>query len=232
MGKGRVALMTSDHAWLWARGYEGGGPHTDLLRRISHWLMKEPDLEEERLIASARGLRLSVERRSMERTVPEVTVSAPGGEVTTLSLDPSSDGIWRSSVEVKAPGLYKLETPAPDGQGKLTAVAHAGVEDAREMSEVTATDLRMRPLVEATGGGVFWTRSGGLLGAVSATAVDVPRVSMLTSARVLAGSGWLGLKDREAHVTRGVSLTPMFSGLMALAALLAFITLAWWREGR
>ena len=26
-GKGRVALLLSDHAWLWARGYEGGGPH-------------------------------------------------------------------------------------------------------------------------------------------------------------------------------------------------------------
>ena len=65
-GKGRVALLTSDQAWLWARGYEGGGPHSDLLRRLSHWLMKEPDLEEERLIASARGLHLTLERRSME----------------------------------------------------------------------------------------------------------------------------------------------------------------------
>jgi hypothetical protein len=111
-------------------------------------------------------------------------------------------------------------------------VAHAGIEDAREMSEVTATDQKMKGLVEATGGGVYWTRGGGLLGTVSATAVDVPRVSMLANARVLSGSGWLGLKDREAHVTRGVSLTPMFSGLLALAALLAFITLAWWREGR
>ena len=114
----------------------------------------------------------------------------------------------------------------------LTAVAHAGIEDAREMSEVTATDTKMKPLVDATGGGVFWTRGGGLLSAVSASAVDVPRVSMLANARVLAGSGWLGLKDRDAHVTRGVSLTPMFNGLLALAALLAFITLAWWREGR
>ena len=233
MGKGRVALMTSDHAWLWARGFEGGGPHTDLLRRISHWLMKEPDLEEERLLASARGLKLSIERRSMEAAVPPVVVLAPGGESSTTTLDKSADGVWRTTIDVKTPGLYKVETPSPDKDGgKLTAVAHAGLEDAREMSEVTATDLRMKPLVEATGGGVYWTRGGGLLSAVSADAVDVPRISMLANARVLAGSGWLGLKDREAHVTRGVSLTPMFSGLMALAALLAFITLAWWREGR
>ncbi|MEZ5816200.1 MAG: hypothetical protein R3D44_03880 [Hyphomicrobiaceae bacterium] len=231
-GKGRVALLTSDHAWLWARGYDGGGPHTALLRRIAHWLMKEPDLEEERLIATAHGLKLSVERRSMEASVPPVVVSAPGGETSNMTLDKAGDGVWRSTIDVKTPGLYKVETPAPDNQGKLTAVAHAGLEDAREMSEVTATGEKMRPLVEATGGGVYWTRGGGLLGAVSADAVDVPRISMLTNARVLSGSGWLGLKDREAHVTRGVSLTPMFSGLMALAALLAFVSLAWWREGR
>jgi hypothetical protein len=100
------------------------------------------------------------------------------------------------------------------------------------MSEVTATDEKMKPLVESTGGGVFWTRSGGLLSNVSASAVDVPRVSMLSNARVLSGSGWMGLRDREAFVTRGVKLTPMFTGLLALAALLFFITLAWWREGR
>ena len=77
-GKGRVALLTSDQAWLWARGYEGGGPHSDLLRRLSHWLMKEPDLEEERLIASARGLHLTLERRSMEEKVPPVDAVGAG----------------------------------------------------------------------------------------------------------------------------------------------------------
>ena len=43
-GEGRVGLMLSDHGWLWARGFEGGGPHVDLYRRLAHWLMKEPDL--------------------------------------------------------------------------------------------------------------------------------------------------------------------------------------------
>ena len=91
------------------------------------------------------------------------------------------------------------------------------------MSEVTATDEKMRPLIEATGGGTFWTRGGGLLASVSASAVDVPRISMLANARVLAGSGWMGLKDREAFVTRGVKLIPMFTGFLALAALLALL---------
>src|SRR5262245_26564951 len=229
-GRGRVALLLSDHAWLWARGYDGGGPHTDLLRRLAHWLMKEPDLEEERLLASSKGLKLTIERRSMEESVPEVQVSAPGGETSSVTLEPAGPGLWRSSIDVKTPGLYKLQTASPTGQ--LTAVAHTGTEDAREMSEVTATEEKLKPLIEATGGGVFWSKGSGLLASMSPSAIEVPRVSMLANARVLAGSGWLGLKDREAYVTRGVKLIPMFTGALALAALLAFLALAWWREGR
>src|SRR5215813_12352286 len=228
-GNGRVALLLSDHAWLWARGYDGGGPHTDLLRRLAHWLMKEPDLEEERLTASAKGFKLTVERRSMEESVPPVQVSAPGGESSEVTLEKAGPGLWRSTIDVKAPGLYKLQTPSPTGP--LNAVANAGIEDAREMSEVTATEEKLKPLVEQTGGGTFWTRGGGLLSNVS-SGVELPRISMLANARVLAGSGWMGLKDREAFVTRGVKLIPMFTGFVALAALLALLAVTWWREGR
>jgi hypothetical protein len=228
-GKGRVALLTSDHAWLWARGYDGGGPHTDLLRRLSHWLMKEPDLEEERLIASAKGLKLTLERRSMEERVGPVSLQAPGGESSEVTLEPAGAGLWRTTVDVKIPGLYKAQTAA--GAQTLTAVAHAGSEDPREMSEVTASRDKLAPIAEETGGGVFWTRSGGLLSA-SPASVELPRVSLMSGARVLAGSGWMGLKDREAFVTRGVRLTPMFNGFLALAALLGLVALAWWREGR
>ena len=63
-GEGRVALLLSDHIWLWARGYEGGGPHLDLLRRMSHWLMKQPDLDEE-------ALRLQVQGQRSRRDPPD-----------------------------------------------------------------------------------------------------------------------------------------------------------------
>ena len=229
-GKGRVALLTSDQAWLWARGYEGGGPHTDLLRRLSHWLMKEPDLEEERLIASSKGLKLSLERRSMEDKVGPVKLLGPGGEASEVTLEAAGPGLWRSSVDVKIPGLYKAETAATFGT--LTAVANAGIEDPREMNEVTATEDKMKPIADATGAGVFWTRTSGLLASAKGTSVEVPRVTLLSNAKVLAGSGWMGLKDRDAHLTRGVKLTPMFTGFAALSALLFLLAIAWWREGR
>lgn len=226
-GTGRVALLTSDHAWLWARGYDGGGPHTDLLRRLSHWLMKEPDLEEERLLASARGLQVTLERRTIEDSVAPVTLSAPGGERSEVSLEQDRPGVWKATVDVTLPGLYKAETQGPSGP--LTAVAHAGVEDPREMSEVVATGDKLDGLIDKTGGGVFWTRTDA---GTSGDAVTLPRVAMMSGSRVMAGTGWMGLSDREAYLTKGVKLTPMFNGLIALALLLALMTMAWWREGR
>ena len=232
MGRGRVALLLSDHAWLWARGYDGGGPHTDLLRRLAHWLMKEPDLEEERLIASSKGL-----KRHHRAPLHGGDGARPSrcrrraGRPRRSTLEKAGLASGARRIDVKVPGLYKLQSASARRQ--LTAVTHAGLEDAREMSEVTATDDedaavgRRRPAAACSG-----RAGGGLLSSVQPPAVDVPRVSMLANARVLAGSGWLGLKDREAFVTRGVKLTPMFTGLLALAALLFFITLAWWREGR
>jgi len=219
-------MLMSDHAWLWARGYDGGGPHTSLLRRRAHWLMKEPDLEEERLLATAKGLTLTIERRSMEKTVQPVSIQGPDGKKTTIILEAAKDGIWRSSVGVKIPGLYKFQT------GKLTAVAHAGIADQREMSQVTATPDKLTPILDGTGGGSFWTRTGGLLESANTADVSLPRVSLLNATHVLHGSDWLGLRDRQAYVTRGIKLIPMFDGLLALAALLALLTLTWWREGR
>jgi hypothetical protein len=227
-GKGRVALLTSDHAWLWARGFEGGGPHSDLLRRLSHWLMKEPDLEEERLIASAKGLKVTLERHSMGETVAPAQLTAADGSVIDVKLQPAGPGIWRGTAEVKLPGVYKAANDGPEGP--LTAVVHAGTEDPREMSDVTASAKALQPMAAQTGGGVFWT--GSRETAADPAVVDVPRVSMLTTAKVFSGSGWMALKDREAFMTRGVKIFPLFTGLLALAALLTLMTLAWWREGR
>ena len=193
--------------------------------------MKEPELEEDRLIATATGLKVTIERHSMDEKIDPVTMLGPEGDKTELVLEPSAPGRWRSSVDVKLPGLYKAETQA--ASGPLTAIAEAGTQDPREMSEVTATDSKLDPIAQATGGGVFWTaQAASSPAAALVPAIELPRVTMMSNATKLAGSGWMGLKDREAFVTRGVKLTPLFTGLLALSALLTLLALAWWREGR
>jgi len=232
-GRGRVALLASDHAWLWARGFDGGGPHTDLLRRLSHWLMGEPDLEEEQLFATSNGLKITLERRSMMTQVGPVTLRTPRDEEIEVTLEKDRPGVWTADVDVALPGLYKAEMQGPEDL--LTALVHAGVQDRRELSEVTATSDKLKPIIDGTGGGAFWTASDGVLsnltGTQSAT-VDLPRVTMMSDARVFAGSNWMGFRDRQAYLTKGVRVIPMFDGMLALAGLLFLMSIAWWREGR
>ena len=223
-GKGRVALMLSDQAWLWARGYDGGGPYEPLLRRLAHWLMKEPDLEEEHLAAHAVVDRIVIERRSMGDTVPAAELTAPSGQKSSIEMVASGEpGIWKGTAEAKEQGFYKVAS------GDLSAVALSGSQNSREMSELTATADKLRDLTEATGGGIFWTASKP-----SAPPADtqLPRVTLLAAAHVLHGSDWLGLKDRDAHVVTSVASIPLAVGLWALALLVGLMALAWWREGR
>ncbi|MGZ9112482.1 MAG: hypothetical protein ACXW3X_15755, partial [Rhodoplanes sp.] len=132
-GEGRVALLLSDQIWLWARGYEGGGPHIDLLRRLSHWLMKQPDLEEEALRMFVRGRDLVVQRQTMGESVSPVTLTSPSGGTRTLTLDASEAGIWRKSIEANEFGLWRAS------DGKLTALVNVGPANPREFAEVTST---------------------------------------------------------------------------------------------
>jgi hypothetical protein len=218
-GEGRVALLLSDHIWLWARGYEGGGPYTDLLRRLAHWLMKEPDLEEETIKATSRGQTLTLERRSIKDEVESVKVSAPSGKEESVTLDKVEPGLWRKSITAGEQGVYRISS------GKLASVVTVGNANAKELATVTATDATLSPLLTETGGGSFW------LGRTEADASPLPRIVMLRGGHVLHGGDWLGLHKREAYHVEGVRLFPLFTGFLALALLLGMISVTWFREG-
>jgi hypothetical protein len=218
-GEGRVALLLSDHIWLWARGYEGGGPYTDLLRRLAHWLMKEPDLEEETLKATSRGQTLSIERRSIKDDVDQVTVTAPSGKEETVTLDKGERGLWRKVMTASEQGVYRVSS------GKLASVVTVGNANARELSAVTATDEALSPILDETGGGSFW------LGRDDAEAAKLPRLVMLRGGHVMHGDDWLGLHKRDAYQVKGVRLFPLFTGFLALGLLLGLLAATWFREG-
>jgi hypothetical protein len=218
-GEGRVGMLLSDHAWLWARGYEGGGPYTDLLRRIAHWLMKEPDLEEETLKATSRGQTLTIERRSIKDDIDQVTVTSPSGKEETVTLDKGERGSWLKAMTVSEQGVYRV------GSGKLASVVTVGNANARELAAVTATDQVLAPLLNQTGGGSFW------LGRTEADAGELPRLVMLRGGHVMHGDDWLGLHKRDAYHVKGVRLFPLFTGFLALGLLLGLLAATWFREG-
>ena len=217
-GEGRVALLLSDHIWLWARGYEGGGPHIDLLRRLSHWLMKQPDLEEEALRMFVRGRDLTVQRQSMSETVSDITLTTPSGKTRNLTLTQSEPGVWRSAVEANELGLWRAT------DGTLTALANVGPANPREFTEVTSTLQMLAPLANATGGDVVRIEDG--------SGVSLPRIVGTRSADTFHGDNWIGLRIREASVVRGIGVLPVFAGLIGLLLLVGALAATWAREGR
>jgi hypothetical protein len=217
-GAGRVALLLSDHIWLWARGYEEGGPHLDLLRRLSHWLMQQPDLEEEALRLFANGRELVVQRQTMADSVSEVTLTAPSGAVRTVVLDPVEPGVWRKTVEANEIGLWRAT------DGKLTTLANVGPANPREFAEVTSTTEVVAPLATATGGSARRLDTGDGL--------RVPRVLAVRSTDTFEGADWIGLKMRDASVVRGIGVLPIFTGLLGMLLLLGSLATTWAREGR
>jgi hypothetical protein len=219
-GEGRVALLLSDHAWLWARGYEGGGPHVDLLRRLAHWLMKEPDLDEEALRAEAHAGELIVERQTMADTTGPVTVRSPSDAVETVTLGAVEPGLWRATLPAREIGLYRVE------QGEERAFAHVGAPNPREFIDARSTDEKLKPLVDQSGGLIrrMSDQSGGLA---------LPRiVPIRSSGGAMSGADWLGIGMTEASVLRGIDRLPLFAGLLGLAILLSVLAATWYREGR
>jgi hypothetical protein len=218
--KGRVALLLSDHIWLWARGYEGGGPHLDLLRRLSHWLMQQPDLEEEALRLMVHGRQLTVQRQTMADSIDPITLTAPSGATRTVTPQQAEPGVYRDTLDVNEFGLWRAT------DGKLTALANVGPANPREFTEVTSTTETLEPLTNATGGDTRRLSDG------SATGVTVPRVAAVHSSDTFKGEDWIGLKMRDASVVRGIGVLPVFAGLLGLLLLVGSLAMTWAREGR
>ena len=219
-GKGRVAELLSDQMWLWARGYDGGGPYLDLLRRLAHWLMKEPDLEEEALRAKAQGNKLLIERQSLKPEVPPVVVTTPSGKTVTLPLAAAGPGLWRAELEIKELGLFR----AVDGD--LSVLANAGPENPREFQEVLSTPEKLRGLAEATGGTVR------RLGEGADGAITLPRILAMRDSPVYGGSDYAAIKNTGASEVKGIGFAPLAIGFAGLLALLGSVVLAWVYEGR
>ena len=222
--EGRVALLLSDQIWLWSRGHQGGGPQAELLRRIAHWLMKEPALEEEALRARIEDGRLRIERRSMrDGPAGTVTVTSPGGAVTQLPL--AGAGGSGAGGSPASPGRGTADMPAPElgvwqaTDGARTVYAAAIQANPRELADLRATATLLAPIARASGGSVRFIGAG------------VPELRRTEPGREASGSGWIGLPRRHDHVVTGLDAIPLLPPWAALPLLLGLILAAWRREG-
>ncbi len=217
-GEGRVGMLLSDQGWLWARGFEGGGPHAALYRRMAHWLMKEPELEEERLTAAGRGMTLDITRQTMSDDPGRATVITPSGQSIEVTLSPASPGVFTGSLETDEIGLYQI------GNGDLAALAHVGPVNAPEFQDTVSTADVLRPAAEASGGSIRRLENG--------TSVSLPGIVPVRAGGEASGRDWIGLRTTGDSVLKSVSRTPLFAGFFGLAALLLALGSMWYREGR
>jgi len=215
VGKGRIALLLSDTIWLWGKGFDGGGPQTELMRRTAHWLMKEPELEEESLSARAETEGLTVTRRSLAENEMPVTVTRPNGSEETVIPKYVADGKFVAQMPVGEPGVYRLS------DGLNTTLTAVGSPNPLETYDVVSTDEKLAPLAAAANGGVYWLED--------ATA---PTIRRITSTRVAHGASWMGLMSNEQYLVTGLNQTPLAPLALLLLAVMAGAMLAWWREGR
>ena len=214
IGEGRVALIASDQSWLWDRGFEGGGPQLELLRRLAHWMMKEPDLEEEALFAQGSGQTMQIIRRTLNDTADDVTITHPDGTQTVLPLEQTAPGRFETLWDAPDVGLYRLK------EGEFETVTALGPAAPREFVETIATGDVMKPVVDAGRGGILQIADGSF------------DVRIARAGRPAAGRGWIAITPRGAFQTQDISSSPILPAwaFLVLAALLSIA--AWLREGR
>ncbi|RMA43961.1 hypothetical protein [Rhodophyticola porphyridii] len=214
VGEGRVALLASDHAWLWDRGYEGGGPQLEMLRRLAHWMMGEPDLEEEALRAEASGQTVRITRQTLAEEVGRVTVTGPDGAEMEITLEETAPGQFTAEYTGTDQGLYRLR------EGEMETVIALGPAAPREFEETIASAARLTPAIDPTRGGILRLEDG------------IPDLRRVAEGRNAAGRGWIGLTPRAAYLTTDVTVMPLIATWLFLLMASALMLGAWLREGR
>jgi hypothetical protein len=221
MGEGRVGMFLSDQGWLWARGFEGGGPHAALYRRIAHWLMKEPELEEEALTATGSGRNLEIHRQTMKKVADPANIITPSGKAKSIPLTETEPGVFTASVPTDEIGLYQV------ANGDLTTLAHVGPVDAPEFTDNVSTTAKLDPLARQTGGGTRRLRA-----TADQNAVEVPNIVASRGMANASGDNWIGLRPTNETVLKSVTRLPLFSGFLGLAAMILVLGGMWYREGK
>jgi len=216
VGDGRVAMLMSDQAWLWAKGYEGGGPYQEMFRRTAHWLLGEPDLDAETLTARAENDQLTIERRTLDRAPETAQVILPNGTTSDITMTEVEAGYYTGSMPLGGLGAYRL------GHGDLSTIAAVGMLNPIEYAELLPTMDVLAPLSNATGGA---TRMLGL------SMDDLPEVRRIKNGS-LVGSNWIGVRDNDAYTVTRSKRSPLAPPIAFFLAFFVALAWGWWREAK
>ncbi|WP_135080427.1 hypothetical protein [Terasakiella sp. SH-1] len=213
--KGRLAMLLSDHIWLWARGFDGGGPHSELVRNLIHWLMKEPDLEEERLtMAQLDNQHIEITRQSLNKPATPLTLTHPDGEEEKITLPPQGQGRYSMRLKAIKSGIYRAH------DGTHSAVLTKGSLNAKEFIDPRASEEPLAPLINTLGGTTHWLSEG------------MPLLKRVKAKGNVGGRGWIGLHRNQAEAVTGIEKSPLLPAWVLFILASALLCLGWWRESR
>jgi uncharacterized membrane protein len=214
---GRVAMLMSDQAWLWAKGHDGGGPYREIFRRTAHWLMGEPELDAETLSATRDGDNLIITQKSLDDVTTPVEVVAPDGSRQNVSLDRVADGLYRATLSLAGQGAYRLRN------GDISAIAAVGALNPKEYKNLLPTEEILSPLSDAT---------NGIIKTVGLTVDELPSIRRPKAGRQTYGRDWMGLISHDAYTVTQSRRTPLAPGIFLFGLFFLFLILAWRREGQ
>ncbi|WP_417843634.1 hypothetical protein [Thalassospira sp.] len=219
VGEGRAAILTSDQMWLWQRGHDGGGPIAELLRRLSHWLMKEPALEENTITTtrSADDASLDLTWRKIgaapqtATAIDPVTLSAINAPFTR-----QSDQTWQANIPIAQHGLIRIT--ARDAKGKSQTALHVDRDVlTSERRNTTSTTEILGKIVAANNGYIGRIENG------------LPAFRRVTRESSWNGPKWAGMVQTESYRTL-IGTTNNLLPLPALAIIGVILCLFGWRR--
>jgi len=213
VGKGRMATIMTDQLWLWYRGYESGGPSLELLRRLAHWLMKEPTLDEFQIDYDIDGMDVTLRQPGLGLAEGQLEITTTTESLETLTSTTVEDGLYIYQWEAPRTGVFYAT------DGRTTKSIEVGAINKKELKNIQATDALIQPVVQDTQGGSY-----------EASGLEKIKIVHTNRSSRFADRFTLSLHDPESYRVVGADRTSLIPYSLLLFLGLGFLMLTWWRE--
>lgn len=217
IGQGRVAQILSDQSWVWTRSDSNKGPQADLLRRLVHWLMKEPDLEENELSAKFENNTLIIRKNSLIPDLNSVKIISPSNETDIIDLEDIGSGQQIAKIPEPEPGIWKLSS----GNSNISVII--GNYNSAEFNDVRATDKSIELLAESTLGSIKW---------INTERNTSLKINHIEKNKITNNNKNIKLYKNEQFFVQSMDQIPLAPWYLALILSIVLLFLSWYRESR
>ncbi len=213
--KGRVAQLLSDSSWVWSRSIDNKGPQSKLLRRTIHWLLKEPELQENNIITKVKNGKIEIFKNTLIKGDVSAKVVKPDGKIQNIVIKDNMNGQLSAVINANISGKYKIII------GEKIKTLFVGNTNYEETNDVRSSDKLVSRIALESNGGVFWLNQG------------IPDIIRITNKSIIkAGVNWIGITSKNNFVNKKVSNYNVIPWYLLFFVLIFLIFFAWYRESK